>query len=70
MVDGELAVSGFATLGGHNETAQIEIDSGPIDNEDSLSLMPVTPKLAELQQGGKHGDVFAIAAHALREAAK
>lgn len=57
-LDAALQTAGFKTLGRHNETAQIDINLGSIDDEDTIRtcLIPVMPSLADLQEGGKHGD--------------
>ena len=35
-MDASLASAGFSTLGRHNETAQIDINIGPMDHEDTI----------------------------------
>ena len=71
VVDAALDEAGFKTFGRHNETAQIDINLGAFDLEDTIKtcLLPVTPSLVQLQEGGKHGDdVFGTAMNAMREA--
>lgn len=71
VVNASLAEAGFKTLGRHNETAQIDINLGAFDNEDTIKtcLIPVNPSLVGLQEGGKHGDdVFGTAMNAMRDA--
>ena len=70
-MDASLASAGFSTLGRHNETAQIDINIGPMDHEDTIRtcLIPVMPSLSELQEAGNHGeDVVGTAMRAMRAA--
>ena len=51
------------------ETATIDINLGNFELEDTIKtcLIPVTPSLEKLQEGGKHGDdVFGTAMSACR----
>ena len=71
MVDASLAEAGFTTMGRHNETALIDINLGKFDDADTIKtcLIPVMPTLAQLQEGGEHGDdVFGDAAQYMRDA--
>jgi len=70
-VDASLAAAGFTTIGRHNETAKLTINLGDFELEDTIKclLIPVTPALTNLQEGGKHGaDVFGKAMDAMRTA--
>lgn len=71
LVDAALADAGFRTVGRHNETAQIDINLGAFDLDDTIRtcLIPVTPTLQQLQDGGEHGeDVFGTAMASMRDA--
>eukprot|EP00949_MAST-11_sp_MAST-11-sp1_P003474 g3474.t1 len=71
VVDEGLLAAGFETFGRHNETAEIDINLGHIDNPDTVStcLLPVNPSLAALADAGTHGDdVFAVAREAMIDA--
>ena len=57
VVDAALDEAGFKTFGRHNETAQIDINLGAFDLEDTIKtcLLPVTPSLVQLQEGESMG---------------
>merc|ERR1719483_1671087 len=57
--DAQLQNAGFMLEGRHNEKGVIEIDLGKIEDDDTWRsiLIPVTPKLNELEASGK-GDVW------------
>ena len=70
-LDASLANAGFTTFGRHNETAEIDINLGAFDDDDTIKccLIPVNPSLTALQEGGNHGDyVFGKAMNAMRDA--
>lgn len=72
IMDNALEKAGFTATTGHNTTGQVEIDLGHVDDADTFkcALIPVTPTLNDLQDGGKHGDdVFGTAVDAMRNAA-
>mmetsp|Transcript_11450 Transcript_11450/g.14923 ORF Transcript_11450/g.14923 Transcript_11450/m.14923 type:complete len:284 (+) Transcript_11450:61-912(+) len=66
-----LLQSGLVQGPRHEETGILDFEIGPLDDEEALMtcLIPVTPILNDLEQAGKHGDVWATARNAVRDAA-